>query len=139
MAGRLDESNRAARIHRRATPLMQDDTRANVEGVDSGYPYIPAPTRSTERGTPYLQAPGVHLISKPSVSLSSLSEFFGGFSPELQFPQYLDDPTPLPPGTELCKVAGQVCYASFGPKRTFNADPERYFTNIKQAAHASVL
>src|SRR5437870_4638656 len=117
---------------------MQDDTRANVEGIDSGYPYIPAPTCSTERGTPYLQAPGAHLIAKPSVSLASLSEFLGGFSSELQFAQYLDDPTPLPPGTELCKLAGQVCYASFGPKRTYNADAERYFKNIKESGHGSV-
>src|SRR5258708_7120662 len=118
---------------------MQDHSHAKVQGVDAGYPYIPAPTFITEAGTPYLNAPGVHLISKPSVSLSSLSEFLGGFSPELQFPQYLDDPTSLPPGTELCKVAGQVCYASFGPKRTYNADAERYFKNIKESGHGSVL
>jgi thymidylate synthase (FAD) len=118
---------------------MPEDIRSRVKGAETGYPYIPAPTFNTERGTPFLNAPGVHLIAKPTVSLSSLGEFLGGFAPELQFPQYLDDPTPLPPGTELCKVAGQVCYASFGPKRTYNADAERYFKNIKESGHGSVL
>src|ERR1043165_1231209 len=98
---------------------MLDEIRSAVRGSETGFPFIPAPTFNTDAGTPYLNAPGVHLIAKPAVSLSNLSEFLGGFSPELQFPQYLDDPTPLPPGTELCKVAGQVCYASFGPKRTY--------------------
>ena len=75
---------------------MPDDVRARVQGADSGYPFVPAPAFTTEGGTPYLKAPGAHLIAKPEVSLSSLDQFLGGFSPELQFSQYLDDPTPLP-------------------------------------------
>lgn len=118
---------------------MHDEIRARVKGVETGYPYVPAPALTTEKGTPYLNSPGVHLISKPVVQLDSLGDFLGGFSPELEFPQYLDDPTDLPAGTEICKVAGQVCYASFGPKRTYNADAERYFKNIKESGHGSVL
>jgi len=118
---------------------MHELIRARVQGVDSGYPYVPALAFATERGTPFLNSPGTHLISKPAVELTSLSEFLGGFSPDLDFAQYLDDPTPLPSGTEICKVAGQVCYASFGPKRTHNADADRYFKNIKESGHGSVL
>src|SRR4029077_20385238 len=60
-------------------------------------------------------------------------------SPELHFAQYLDDPTPLPPGALVCKTAGQLCYASFSRKRTYNADADRYFANIKESGHGSVL
>lgn len=111
----------------------------DVAGAETGFPYIAAPTFATPAGTPYLRSPGVHLISKPHVSVSSLSEFLGGFQPDLQFGQYLDDPDELPSGTKLCKVAGQLCYASFGPKRTYNKDAERYFRNIKESGHGSVL
>lgn len=47
----------------------------------------------------------------------------------------------LDDGAALCKFAGQTCYLSFGEKRTRN-DPEsvkRYFDNIKQSGHGSVL
>jgi len=118
---------------------MPDNLPEIVEGLETGYPYIPAPTYATPRGTPYLRAPGVHLLAKPSVNLDSMRGFLEGFDPALEFPQYLDDPTPLPPGTEICKVAGQVCYASFTPKRTTNANAERYFRNIKESGHGSVL
>jgi len=39
----------------------------------------------------------------------------------------------------LCKIAGQVCYMSFGPKRTFNAQANRYFDNLKSSGHGSVF
>lgn len=110
-----------------------------VAGAETGYPYLAAPAYTTERGTPYLTQPGVHLLAKPSVSLDSMREFLEGFGPDLNFAQYLDDPTPLPSGTQICKVAGQLCYASFSPKRTTNANAERYFRNIKESGHGSVL
>lgn len=118
---------------------MHDDLWARVLGIDTGYPYIPAPSLSTPRGTPYLTQPGVHLIARSAVALESLREFLAGFDPALEFPQYLDDPTPLPPGAQLCKFAGQTCYMSFGPKRTYNRDADRYFTNLKESGHGSVL
>jgi thymidylate synthase (FAD) len=110
-----------------------------VLGKETGFPYIPAPVFFTEQGTPYLQRPGVHLIAKPQITLQSWGDFLEGFPPELEFSSYIEDPTSLPPGSQLCKLAGQLCYASFGPRRTKNADAERYFQNIKESGHGSVL
>jgi thymidylate synthase (FAD) len=79
------------------------------------------------------------MLAKPSVEIEGLRPFLQGFDPELEFEQYLDDPTPLPPAAELLKVAGQTCYASFGPKRTYNAKADRYFENQREGGHGSVL
>lgn len=116
-----------------------EELRAWVSGGEAGYPSVSAPAVFTSQGTPYLQAPGVALIAKPQVSVGNIADFLGGFAPELHFMQYLDDPTPLPPGAQICKAAGQLCYASFAPKRTMNADAERYFANIREHGHGSVL
>jgi thymidylate synthase (FAD) len=79
------------------------------------------------------------MLARPQVSIAGMADFLGGFSADLNFAQYLDDPTELPPGAQLCKTAGQVCYASFGVKRTYNADAARYFRNIMESGHGSVL
>jgi thymidylate synthase (FAD) len=118
---------------------MPEDPTGRVLGRDTGFPYVPATAFATPHGTPYLRSPGVHLLAKPEVKLDSMRSFLEGFDPALEFPQYLDDPTPLPPGTEICKVAGQLCYASFAPKRTRNEHAGRYFRNIKESGHGSVL
>jgi thymidylate synthase (FAD) len=115
------------------------EIRAAVQQSESGFHFLPSPALTTEAGTPDLRVPGVAMLSRPEVHVGNLADFLGGFSPELNFPQYLDDPTPLPPGAQLCKTAGQVCYASFGPKRTYNADAARYFHNIVESGHGSVL
>jgi thymidylate synthase (FAD) len=73
------------------------------------------------------------------MNTAGLAAFLDGFDPSLNFASYLDDPTTLPDGAQLCKVAGQVCYMSFGPKRTLNAQAKRYFDNIKLSGHGSVL
>lgn len=116
--------------------------RGWVEQAETGFPVIRSPIRTTAQGTPYLCAPGVALIARPQVQLGSLRDLLGGFDagdPELNFTQYLDDPTPLPPGAQVCKMAGQLCYASFGVRRTYNDNAERYFNNIKESGHGSVL
>lgn len=115
------------------------EVRGWVQRAEEGFPRVPSPAYATERGTPYLRAPGVALLAKPQVALDNLSDFLGGFAPELHFAQYLDDPTALPPAAQVCKAAGQLCYASFAPKRTLNADAARYFKNIKESGHGSVL
>lgn len=115
------------------------EIRASVQQSENGFPFVPSPASATESGTPYLRVPGVAMLSRPEVQAGNLADFLGGFSPELNFPQYLDDPTELPPGAQLCKTAGQVCYASFGPKRTYNVDAARYFHNIVESGHGSVL
>jgi thymidylate synthase (FAD) len=126
---------------------MADDTQSFqsapppdlVRQNADGFPIVPSPPFATPAGTPYLRAPGVSLLAKPSVNIAGLSDFLEGFAPELHFPQYLDDPTPLSEAAQLCKAAGQLCYMSFGPKRTYNADAARYFHNIMESGHGSVL
>ena len=117
---------------------MHEEIQARIQGIETGFPFVPAVSPTTPKGTPYLTTPGVHLIARPHVSVASLGEFLCGFSGELDFPQYLEDP-PLQPGAQICKFAGQLCYMSFGPKRTRNADALRYFDNIKSSGHGSVL
>jgi len=89
----------------------------------------------TSQGTRYLKEPGVVLLSKPFVDLSGMAAFLD----DLDFGDYLNDPTELPSGTQLCKTAGQLCYMSFGEKRTKNIDAEKYFHNIISSGHHSVL
>ena len=118
-------------------PLTTDAPQ--VQQAETGFPLVPSPAFTTPAGTPYLRVPGVALLSKPNVNVANLADFLGGFAPELHFMQYLDDPTPLAPAAQLCKTAGQLCYASFAPKRTLNADAARYFGNIMDSGHGSVL
>jgi len=121
------------------TEKWPQEVKGWVGGAETGFPVVPSPAYTTESGTPYLKTPGVAVLSRPQVRIENLSDFLGGFTPDLRFPQYLNDPTVLPAGAALCKAAGQLCYASFGPKRSMNADADRYFTNIKESGHGSVL
>jgi len=107
--------------------------------VNDGFPAIHSPVRHTEAGTPYLQRPGVVVLAKPQINVAGLSGFLEGFDPDLRFPEYLDDPTELPDSSQLCKTAGQVCYASFGPRRTKNENAAAYFERLTSAGHGSVL
>lgn len=93
----------------------------------------------TRNGTPYLQEPGVVLIAQPVVNLEGMRPFLLGFGEELDFAQYLDDPVKLSAGDQLVKVAGQACYASYGPKRSMNERAQEYLDHIKQSGHGSVL
>ena len=106
-------------------------------GDVNGFPYVHSEVFHTERGTPYLRHAGVVMIAKPNVSTEGLRPFLDAFG--LDFAQYLDDPTPLPPAAQLSKTAGQTCYASFGPKRTYNDNASRYFANQREGGHGSVL
>ncbi len=107
--------------------------------LSEGFPAIHAVVYKSGAGTPFLTQPGVVLAAKPHVQLSNLQPFFDGFDPALEFSSYLQDTSPLPAGAQLCKVAGQTCYASFSPKRTMNAQAGRYFENIMSSGHGSVL
>src|SRR5580658_4502340 len=110
-----------------------DPVRGWIHGVETGFPFVPSPAYASDSGTPYLKTPGVAVLARPQVRIDNLRDFLGGFTPDLRFMQYLDDPTELPPGAALCKSAGQLCYASFGPKRSMNSDAPRYFSNIKES------
>lgn len=107
--------------------------------MQNGFPVILSPAFATPGGTPYLREPGVSLLAKPDVNIAGLAPFLNDFAPELHFPQYLDDPTILPDAAQLCKAAGQLCYMSFAPKRTHNDEAARYFHNILESGHGSVL
>lgn len=129
-----------------------------------GYPVIDVPVFTTEKGTPYLQAPGVVVIGRTISSVAPLRGFLGGFDAKLGFPAYLDDPDewavvdaveegaqvtfqedasyelqPLSDSARLVKVAGQLCYMSFGPIRTKNCGAVGYVRNLVASGHGSVL
>lgn len=100
---------------------------------------IHSPARTSPAGAAYLQKPGVVIIARPSVSLAGLAGFLDGFDPALHFSEYLTDPVTLPEGAQLCKIAGQLCYMSFGRGRSLNERANRYFDNLKASGHGSVL
>jgi thymidylate synthase (FAD) len=107
--------------------------------VAEGFPVINTPVFRTGAGTPYLKAPGVVMLARPRTNVAGLDGFLGGFDPDLRFPEYLDDPTLLPDSSQLCKTAGQLCYASFGPRHTTNENAAAYFERLTSAGHGSVL
>jgi thymidylate synthase (FAD) len=116
------------------------DLFERLGGTDAdAFPAVHSEVFHTDAGTPYLKHAGVVMIAKPDVRIDGLRGFLGGFDPELGFPGYLDDPGVLPPAAQLLKVAGQTCYASFGPKRTMNEKADKYFANQMQGGHGSVF
>lgn len=113
---------------------------SKLGGVDAeSFPAIHSEVRETPGGTPYLREPGVVLLARPNVSIAGLRGFLEGYDESLDFTQYLDDPTSLDGGSLLVKTAGQTCYSSFGPKRTYNENASRYFGNLITSGHGSVL
>src|ERR671911_2474696 len=107
--------------------------------VNDGFPSIDSPVHHTQAGTPYLKKPGVVVLARPQTNVRGLAGFLEGFDPGLRFPEYLDDPTELPDSSQLCKTAGQSCYASFGPRRSKNDIAAAYFERLTSAGHGSVL
>jgi len=95
--------------------------------------------RRTPKGTPYLIHPGVQMIAKPAVCPNGLADFLQGFGSDAELTDALRDPCKLPPAASLCKTAGQLCYMSFGKRRTPNSEAHRYFANIRSSGHGSVL
>ncbi|HZU70681.1 MAG TPA: FAD-dependent thymidylate synthase [Ktedonobacteraceae bacterium] len=106
---------------------------------DAGFATIHSPIQHSPGGIAYLLKPGVVMLARPHVYPAGLQGFLAGFDESLHFSEYLDDPTPLPDGAQLCKIAGQLCYMSFGRGRTFNVNAERYFNNLKSSGHGSVF
>lgn len=107
--------------------------------VPNEFPASHAEVFSTEKGTLYLKEPGVAMIAATAVDISNVKKFLEGFPSEYQFPAYLEDSVQLSPDAQLVKIAGQVCYASFGPKRTWNMDVGPYVLNLISSGHGSVL
>mgnify|MGYP001323248040 FL=1 len=119
------------------------DIRAHFEQIggseNDGYMTIHAPVQHTPDGTPYLTQPGVVVLARPQTNLAGLAGFLSGYGEDSPFPEYLNDPTRLPEGAQLCKIAGQLCYMSFGRKRSYNVNANRYFDNLKSSGHGSVF
>lgn len=107
--------------------------------VPEGFPAIHPQVFQTKNGTLYLKQPGVVLVAAPAVNISGMADFLAGFPTDYEFGKYLEDPTLLSSSDQLVKLAGQVCYASYGPKRTLNVDVEKYFGNLISSGHGSVL
>lgn len=110
-----------------------------IELSRNGYPYAPTYVHETDNNTPYFKSPGVYVLSKPQIDTSSMRDFLGEFHDDLKFSSFLSEFPILPPGAKLCKTAGQLCYLSFGPKRTYDEEAGRYFNNIKAQGHGSIM
>lgn len=107
----------------------------------------------TAIGTPYLKSPGVALVAMPRFLPMEVTNFVNSFGDVFDAADYENDwfvdkqgvsddhSLVVDDGAALCKFAGQTCYLSFGEKRTRNSPDEvkRYFDNIKQSGHGSVL
>jgi thymidylate synthase (FAD) len=107
--------------------------------VVDGFPAVHSPVYRTRAGTTYLRVPGVVMLARPRTNVAGLGGFLEGFDPDLGFPAYVEDPTWLPDSSQVCKTAGQLCYASFGPRRTTNENAAAYFERLTSAGHGSVL
>lgn len=106
----------------------------------NGMPVFDEPVQRTKEGTPYLVKPGIACLVRPHYEHAALRGFLSGFDADLGFMEYLDDvPDPEQPGAAIAKTAGQLCYMSFGPKRTRNDESAKYLGHIKESRHGSVL
>lgn len=97
---------------------------------------------STPQGTKYLKEPGLIVAAKTlTVDIEALRPFLRDFDCEYAFEQYADEPHWLNETEAIIKMAGQACYASYGPKRSRNTAEEcyRYLDNIKKQKHGSVI
>ena len=102
-------------------------------------PSIAAPVYQTTSGVHYFREPSAALVVRPQTNLEAVRPFLESFPEEYQFSDYLDDPDKLTDSEASAKFAGQLCYMSLGPKRTKNADADRYFGNINESGHGSVF
>lgn len=106
----------------------------------------------TKNGTRYFKSPHVVLMAATDLTIFSIQDFLGGFDDSLNFKEYQKDICVLPdtsdidtgyisylPSETLCKFAGQLCYLSFGQNRTLSKDARKYFKNILESGHGSVL
>jgi thymidylate synthase (FAD) len=111
-------------------------------GTDYELSHIPA-LHYTPDGHKYFREPGAiivaHTVTTGAPSTDGLSEFLGQFDDEfLDYLDDYDDPVISMPD-QVMKLAGQLCYLSFGPKRTMNVEADKYFGNLISQDHTSVL
>ena len=105
--------------------------------------------QQTKNGTPYLTAPDARLVAATHFIPTQVHPFVSSFGDEFDAADYEndfyvkhlleDDERRIDDGAALCKFAGQMCYLSFGEKRTKNDEAKKYFDNIKSSGHGSVI
>lgn len=114
-----------------------------VDSVGRKWPrFTPKAFKTEVKGVPYLKEPGIITAAKTiTVEVEALRPFLADFDPEYGFETYADDPHWLNETEAIIKMAGQGCYASYGPNRTCNTeeDCQRYLDNIKSQRHGSVI
>lgn len=114
-----------------------------VDGFGRRWPrFAPEVFKTPLRGIKYLKKPGLVASAKTvTVEVGALKPFLSGFDEEYAFEQYADDPHWLNETEAIIKMAGQACYASYGPGRTKNTeeDCKKYLRNIKEQKHGSVI
>lgn len=128
------------------TAVDPDTVFARLSDSKSYFPACNVHPQCTAGGTPYFTRPGVVMLARPSFDVGALRGFLGGFAEE--FDAYTGD-TPINGsitdryeiniGASLVKTAGQLCYMSFGPNRSRNAEAQKYIDNIMRSGHGSVL
>lgn len=108
--------------------------------------FSPGAFSRTSDGTFYATQPGVALLSRPQISPRAMEAFLEQFASQGQRDFGSNGPwlqdilnNPLSPGSQLAKIAGQICYLSLGDTATKNADAQRYFNNILSQGHGSIL
>ena len=107
-------------------------------GSGGVWPAFKSTPQLTSGGRAYLTKPGVVLLAKPQFDERAIEVFLEEFPEALNFREYVDD-DPIEDGAGLIKTAGQLCYMSFGPNRSKNADAQKYLDNIFRSGHGSVL
>jgi thymidylate synthase (FAD) len=88
----------------------------------------------------------------PHVFREGLDDFLSGFDASLEFNGYLfddgilddvdvkeGDEAFITDAEKLAKIAGQLCYMSFGPGHTPDERAKGYFENILSSGHGSLL
>lgn len=105
----------------------------------------------TKSGTPYLKDPGVALISAPTFFPQQFTTFVNSYGDVFDAADYENDfyvdkqnvsddhAMAIDDAAAIVKAAGQLCYLSFGEKRSRSADAPKYFDNIMSSKHGSVL
>lgn len=121
---------------------MQDGLQRTTETGCSRlvWPYWDAPVHHTDKGTPYLEEPGVALLAQTITNPTQMRPFLYGFDPIVDFEQYLEDNWEgIDHGTALMKIMGQLCYMAFGANRTKNSGAPGYVRNVYQQGHGSLI
>ena len=97
--------------------------------------------KQTANGTRYLTEPQAVIVAATQWAREEVKlqeDFIDPLFPEAE-EAYFEDAALPDDGAQLAKFAGQLCYLSFGPQRTRNAQASAYLRHIKESGHGSVF